>query len=47
VQQVDGAELVFRNAIRTPKVIRQSSLCRVVLIRRVAQVPEYIVDTEG
>jgi hypothetical protein len=41
---VYGAELVFGDAVRTPKIVRQSPLGRVVVFRRVSQMPEYIID---
>jgi hypothetical protein len=44
VQQVDGAELVFSDAVRTSKVIGQRALGRVVVFRRVSQMPKYIID---
>src|SRR5579863_2696975 len=44
MQNVNGAKLIFRDAIRSAEIIRYGALGRVIVLRRVAEISEYIID---
>jgi hypothetical protein len=43
VQQVNGAELIFRDSVRPPEIVRLRPFCRVVLYPLVLHPAEYTI----